>query len=65
MKTQILAPSLLSADFADLGGEIKKIERFILPDSDITRSMVMIRKVENTPKKYPRKAGTPGKHPIK
>ncbi len=26
MKTRILAPSLLSADFADLGGEIKKIE---------------------------------------
>ena len=26
MKTQILAPSLLSADFADLGNEIKKIE---------------------------------------
>ena len=26
MKTQILAPSLLSADFADLGSEIKKIE---------------------------------------
>ena len=26
MKKQILAPSLLSADFADLGGEIKKIE---------------------------------------
>ena len=26
MKTQILAPSLLSADFADLGGELKKIE---------------------------------------
>ena len=48
-----------------MGGEIKKIEKFILPDSDITRSMVMIRKVENTPKKYPRKAGTPGKHPIK
>ena len=26
MKTQILAPSLLSADFANLGSEIKKIE---------------------------------------
>ena len=26
MKNQILAPSLLSADFADLGNEIKKIE---------------------------------------
>lgn len=26
MKTKILAPSLLSADFADLGGELKKIE---------------------------------------
>ena len=26
MKNQILAPSVLSADFADLGGEIKKIE---------------------------------------
>lgn len=48
-----------------MGGEIKKIERFSLPDSDIARSMVMIRKVENTPKKYPRKAGLPGKHPIK
>ena len=27
MKTPILAPSLLSADFADLGSEIKKIEK--------------------------------------
>jgi 16S rRNA (guanine527-N7)-methyltransferase len=48
-----------------MGGEIKQIEKFTLSGSDIARSVVMIRKVENTPKKYPRKAGTPGKHPIK
>lgn len=48
-----------------LGGEIDKIENINLPDSDIERNIIIIRKVRNTPKEYPRKAGTPAKNPIK
>lgn len=48
-----------------MGGDLKKVGSFTLGGSDIARSMVVIRKVTNTPKKYPRKAGTPGKQPIK
>lgn len=48
-----------------LGGNIKKIKKFLLPESDITRSFVVIEKKKATPKKYPRKAGMPSKEPIK
>lgn len=48
-----------------LGGKVEKIEEFTLPDSDIFRSLICIRKVRSTPKKYPRKAGTPTKEPLK
>lgn len=48
-----------------LGGEIEKIDTIILPDSDIKRKIVIIKKIKNTPIKYPRKAGTPTKEPIK
>lgn len=48
-----------------LGGNVKKIKKFLLPESDITRSFVVIEKKKTTPKKYPRKAGTPSKEPIK
>ncbi len=47
-----------------LGGEIKDICYFTLPDSEIERSLVVIEKVKNTPGKYPRKAGTPLKEPL-
>ncbi len=47
-----------------LGGEIEKIEEFELPDSDMERTIIIVRKVLNTPNKYPRKAGTPSKNPI-
>ena len=47
-----------------LGGRIDKIEKFILPGSDMGRALVKINKVKNTPKKYPRKAGMPGKEPL-
>ena len=48
-----------------LGGEISKVEEFQLPNNDINRSVISILKVKNTPSKYPRKAGTPSKEPIK
>ena len=47
-----------------LGGEIDKIEQCILPDSDIVRNIILIKKKENTPIKYPRKAGQPVKEPL-
>lgn len=48
-----------------LGGSIEKVEYFALPYTDIERSLVMIKKKNKTPAKYPRKAGTPLKEPIK
>ena len=47
-----------------LGGELENIEKFELPDSDMERTIIIVRKVSNTPSKYPRKAGTPSKEPI-
>lgn len=47
-----------------LGGKIVKIDKFMLPDTDIGRSLVKINKVKNTPGKYPRKAGVPAKEPL-
>lgn len=48
-----------------LGGEVTDIEKFKLPQSDIDRTIITISKTKNTPNKYPRKAGTPSKDPIK
>lgn len=49
---------------AILGGKIEKIEAFQLPESDIDRHIVLLRKIKQTPAKYPRKPGTPSKEPI-
>ena len=48
-----------------LGGKLINIDKFKLPDSDLGRALVCIKKVKDTPKKYPRKAGTPAKLPLK
>lgn len=48
----------------ELGGEIEKIDRFFLPDGVNERTIIVIRKIENTKSTYPRKAGTPSKSPI-
>jgi 16S rRNA (guanine527-N7)-methyltransferase len=47
-----------------LGGKFDRCEEFMLPESDIFRNLVVIKKVKETPKKYPRKAGLPTKEPI-
>ena len=46
-----------------LGGEVKDICSFRLPNSD-ERRLVLVEKTKATPKKYPRKAGTPAKEPL-
>lgn len=47
-----------------LGGDISEINKFLLPGSDIGRSLVDIKKIKNTPFRYPRKAGIPAKEPL-
>lgn len=47
-----------------LGGKLKKVDKFQLPDTDISRAFVCVEKVKNTSRKYPRKAGMPGKEPL-
>jgi len=49
---------------AVLGGRIERLVEFALPNSDIHRTLVLIRKEKDTPAKYPRKAGVPGKEPL-
>jgi len=47
-----------------LGGEVEKVETITLENTDITRKILIIKKIKETPKKYPRKAGMPSKEPI-
>jgi len=47
-----------------LGGEIIDIREYKLPETDISRSMIVVKKINSTPKKYPRKPGTPNKKPL-
>lgn len=47
-----------------LGGELEKIEEIKLPETDIVRKIMIIRKIKSTPNQYPRKAGIPVKKPI-
>ena len=48
-----------------LGGNVEKQVQFTLPNSDICRNLFVIKKVKDSPKKYPRKAGLPAKEPLK
>lgn len=47
-----------------LGGEIIDIKNFTLPESDIERNIIIIKKIKNTDKEFPRKAGIPAKKPL-
>ena len=47
-----------------LGGEVEKVEEFCLPDGAGKRSLIIIKKVKNTPVLYPRGNGKERKRPI-
>ncbi|ASS73315.1 16S rRNA (guanine(527)-N(7))-methyltransferase RsmG [Bacillus atrophaeus] len=47
-----------------LGGELEQVHSFKLPMEESDRNIIVMRKKKNTPKKYPRKPGTPNKSPI-
>lgn len=47
-----------------LGGRIQEKKELTLPGTDYQRILVLIEKEKHTPRKYPRKAGTPAKEPL-
>ncbi len=47
-----------------LGAEIVRSEKFLLPGTEIDRSLILIHKTKGTPIKYPRSAGKPSKEPL-
>lgn len=48
-----------------LGGKVKEQINFLLPYSDIYRNLFIVEKIKKTPDKYPRKAGTASKKPLR
>lgn len=48
-----------------LGGKMSDFISFELPETDMERCFVVIKKEKKTPKKFPRKAGLPAKEPLK
>ena len=47
-----------------LGGKMEKVDKFLLPGTDMNRAIVVVRKSKATPKAYPRQAGKPSKKPL-
>ncbi|MDN6195080.1 MAG: 16S rRNA (guanine(527)-N(7))-methyltransferase RsmG [Atopostipes suicloacalis] len=47
-----------------LGGKLRGLEKFELPLDAGERTIILIDKVKETPRKYPRQAGTPNKKPL-
>lgn len=48
-----------------LGGQHIETKSVSIPNLDATRNLVLIRKVNSTPERYPRRPGIPAKRPIK
>ena len=47
-----------------LGGELEGINEYEIPDADLKHNAVIIKKISQTPTKYPRKAPKPAKEPL-
>lgn len=65
-KSERVSEELATAEHAIsiLGGVVENQVELMLPDSDIYRNLVMIRKIQGTSSKYPRKAGLPARNPL-
>ena len=47
-----------------LGGEVERVAEYAVPGTELRHNAVLIRKVSETPKKYPRKWGQMKKQPL-
>ncbi|MEE8687558.1 MAG: 16S rRNA (guanine(527)-N(7))-methyltransferase RsmG [Heyndrickxia faecalis] len=66
MKAQHAKEELEKAEKAIrlLGGKTENVYNFTLPVEESERNLIVVKKVKETPKKYPRKPGTPAKLPL-
>ena len=66
-KTEDMDAELTDADFAidQVGGSVTSVERYVVPTTELHRSILMIQKKRPSPQRYPRKAGTPATSPLK
>lgn len=66
MKANNIDEEIEEAKFAisKLGGRIAEVEKFMLPETDIKRTIIIIEKIKSTPNEYPRKSGLPSKQPL-
>lgn len=67
LKGPLLDNEIIDANKAitTLGGTIEKVETIKIPFTDIEHKLVFIKKLRQTPKQYPRKAGKVSRNPIK
>ncbi len=65
-KSGEIKEELQEAKFAlrELGGEYRKTYEYRLPNSDIERTLILVEKINQTSKKYPRAGGKPLKQPL-
>lgn len=65
-KSEKIAEEITKAQSAIpiLGGEIASKSTYYLPNSSICRTLIVTKKINITPVKYPRKAGLPTKVPL-
>lgn len=54
-----------AAAIRTMGGIVDDVKIIEIPESGIKHSLVVIKKTQRTPSKYPRKAGKPAKEPVK
>lgn len=47
-----------------LGTKLENVENFILPGTNIERTLIVLKKIEKTSRNYPRSAGKPSKDPL-
>jgi 16S rRNA (guanine527-N7)-methyltransferase len=61
-----IAQELDEARFAisELGGILEQVQKVTLPYWDLDRNLVLVRKIAPTPERYPRRNGTPQRHPL-
>lgn len=65
-KSEKANAEMAAAEYAikQLGGSFRRMEKYVLPNSDLGRTLVFVEKTEITPPPYPRKAGTPTREPL-
>lgn len=47
-----------------LGGRVEKVEKIILPQDKGERQLILVKKIKNSPERFPRRSGIPEKKPL-